>query len=327
MYYSNVAYELAGRSKQDQGIILGTQLNDEVDDDDDDIDIRNRVIAMWNGLPQDSKALWQERADNWNARPVPGIIVRAQAWMTDVTTLKQFIRTDYIAVWKVLRRLVMDNVHEWRNTGREPATARFYPGNEFQLLSQSYNKKIVLQSLLLRVLTGAFPTYKRVSSNIVWQTASIILLHVGSLRRVKEIFDVAGLNPAKFEDRSGTFYAMCGKLAIRCDNSDIEETAYIVNEINRKFILHFTDNRTGECKKPRFCIVQNENGGRSGRYNLQDCTKTFDGPEEITFRVTDYKPVRVLFSLTNCNMRITTNRFVYTKDEQDDRTIKAALSS
>ena len=103
--------------------------------------------------------------------------------------------------------------------------------------------------------------------------------------------------------------------------------AYIVNEINRKFILHFTDNRTGECKKPRFRIVQNENGGRSGRYNLQDCTGTFYGPKEITFRVKDYKPVRVLFSLTNCNMQITTNRFVYTKDEQDVRIINAAFSS
>ena len=57
VYYSNVAYELAGRSREDQGIILGTQLHDKDDNDDDDINIRNRVIAMWNDLPQDSKAL------------------------------------------------------------------------------------------------------------------------------------------------------------------------------------------------------------------------------------------------------------------------------
>lgn len=143
---------------------------------------------------------------------------------------------------------------------------------------------------------------------------------------MKEIFNIASLNPAKFQNRSGTFYAMCGRVEIQYENSTLTATAHVVNEDRWYFYLYFTTNNTGRCRKPISRVFENINvSSRYRSYNFQNSTKRIVGRRGRAFRVTDYKPVRVLFLLTNCDMRIMTNRFVYTQ-EGINRTIQKLFS-
>ena len=91
----------------------------------------------------------------------------------------------------------------------------FYPENTFQLKSQSYWKGIVLRSLLFAVFIGKPPLLSRVRKNIVWKTKNTILLHVASSRRATEIFSIAGLNAAEFEDQAGRMSCMCRKVEVQ----------------------------------------------------------------------------------------------------------------
>ena len=145
-----------------------------------------------------------------------------------------------------------------------------------------------------------------VKGNIIEESENVVLFHVGSHRRAKEIFDIGGLNAAEFENRNGRFFAMCGKVQIKCSRNQVKK-GYIINETKDSFQIQFTNNTTkGKCKKPVF-------DRNLGRYNYDNAKGKFSGDCRRSFQMTDYKPVRVQLSLPSGIMKITTNRMVYEK--------------
>ena len=170
-----------------------------------------------------------------------------------------------------------------------------------------------MSALLMNVFIGRGPLHTRIWENIVYRNVSstIFLLHIASKRGAKELFNIAGLNPAEYENRSGRKYAMCGKLLIRWKNNNVEDIAYVINKRRNRLFLQTTGNQTGTCSKPKF-LVNDEN---NGRFDLESVTDGMIGGRPFTIK--EYRPIRIRLDRNSSVMRITTNRLVYNEGIND----------
>ena len=207
-------------------------------------------------------------------------------------------------MWAICQNMVQRKVRKGEYGQNDDQFVRFPPERRFRLLTQSYRKKIVLRSLLMNVFLGK--NNSNVKQNIIEENENVVLFHVGSHRRAKEIFDIGGLNAAELQNRNRRFFAMCGKVQIKCSQNDVKK-GYIINETKDSFQIQFTNNTTkGKCKKPVF-------DRNLGVYKYDNAKGKFSGDCRRSFQMTDYKPVRVQLSLPSGIMKITTNRMVYEK--------------
>jgi len=115
VFLSTLVYELDEncRNARDKRTLLGLPLpleedNDDDDDDDDDNDdafnytlIRQEASNLWQTMSPAQKRLWQERADKVNSRSIPGILRVLPGGICDKETIQQFIRRDYVDVWRI----------------------------------------------------------------------------------------------------------------------------------------------------------------------------------------------------------------------------------
>lgn len=101
------------------------------------------------------------------------------------------------------------------------------------------------------------------------------------------------------------------ELLIRWRSNNVEEIAYVINEIRNRFHLQTMGNETGTCSKLIF--VFDENNNRT--FDLKSVTDGRIGLRR--FRIQEYRPIYIRLHWSNSIIQITTNMLVCNKGDNN----------
>ena len=112
----------------------------------------------------------------------------------------------------------------------------YYFGNECVCLnSQSYRSVYINYLTRLTLFGNNYDTMVK-GEEIVSMTKRVVLIHISSCERIKEIFSISGLSGVEFKSKDGMkWHTCCGKVNTRVNGRN--RIGYIINERYGRWII------------------------------------------------------------------------------------------
>ena len=145
-------------------------------------DIMKLACSVWKCYPKSMRASWNKRADYLNRLPVPGRIEQFPDALQGEGGLEGTLIDLLFFDWKDLCNRIRNSIKRPPKNELCPAVYRF--GHERVVMNSQTYRKMTLSSLLRLYLFNK----DKIQRNIIKETKRMVLLHIASQSRVKEIF-------------------------------------------------------------------------------------------------------------------------------------------
>lgn len=262
------------------------------------------ACRKWNCLREEIKEAWVQRTVNLNGRFLPGAFVNIPNCIGggDLNRVRTSVLSSLSRDWRVILAIMKSAITRSRRQDGISLTVHRFGKERVKLRLQTY-RKFLLPSLLNLVLFGGDSYSHLTNREVVYKTRRIVVIHIASQRRMREMFTVVEECGVEFVV-GGIMNTCCGvvNVQVRGEGGGCKNVkGYIVDECDRKYNIVL-----GNGERIKMNTLN---------YDVVDCMYKYDlNFDRRNRKITHYDPIRLMIAQNGfCSTTLNRLRYFYNK--------------
>lgn len=250
-------------------------------------EIRQLVSRWWSEkLPSITKTAWEDRAKSLNARPVPGRFYRLGRGFNH--QLEDLVKFNLEVEWRnlccLLKTCLSKEVKDLSVALTMTQSKAVVFGRE-RVAIGDLSLRTMTMSPLIRCALFGMGEESLLRREVVYKSKQVTVVHLASLRRVKQIFTVAGVSGLETLVGDGRRHVACGRVALVRRGRHL--TGFVIGEAGNQLIVKLESGEEVKIPRPKYVEEKNFFSGRvQGFYKFRQQSGS-------RFKVEAYWPVRL----------------------------------
>ena len=261
-------------------------------------DVMGIANERWKSLGVVGKTAWDERAAWLNRRPLPGKYSCLPDRFAQPSVENNTIDGIYFDFKQLVREMSVFIIRKPRG-GQSQKVVNF--GAESVLLGTQKYKRDIYFTYNIRLALFGRGLAQLHDQELISAQKNTTLVHFYSLRRIKEVFTIAGLCCMTHE-RHSRVHTCCAKVSTRNRATNRTIIGYILDECSTYWQVQLANNTMIQLPRGTCCRV-------SGKY-------TFEINDADTHMITQVWPVRMIICASG-KAQISLIRFCYFKNNNN----------
>ena len=205
-------------------------------------------------LDERTKSCWKRCAIHLNNREIKGMFeVLPRDVGTNIDEMFLSISNCLKVEWKKVVKMLMSSIRN--DPCRNMSEKEYVMGGKMKTCVGAHSFQRCPLNLLIQLCVFGDKYCKLMNHDVVHRKKNMLIAHVSSLQRMKELFTLSGSCAVDFLI-CGIIYSCCGR--VNLVRNDKNEIGYIIAEKDNKWKVQMSSNKV--IIVPHVCLMYDDNG-------------------------------------------------------------------